>query len=108
MLTIKELRRKIIGRATVDREFRTSLVNAPKRAIERELDLSIPASHSIEVHEDNRTTAHLVLPPASRLSDTELEAVIIGGLSVNGERVNFSPGRAQTFIDWLKDIMRDW
>ena len=108
ILTIKELRTKIIDRAAVDREFRVSLVGDPKRTIERELDIPIPASYSIEVHEDSRTTAHVVLPPASSLSATDLEAVVIGGLRVNGENVHFSPGRAQTFIDWLKDIMRDW
>ena len=92
----------------MDQEFRTSLVSAPKRAIEQELDIAIPASYSIEVHEDSHTTAHLVLPPASHLSGAELEAVIIGGWSVNGQRVKMRPGRAEGFLEWLEDLIRSW
>ena len=108
ILTIKELRTKIIDRAAVDREFRASLVGDPKRAIERELGIPIPASYSIDVHEDSRTTAHVVLPPASSLSETDLETVIIGGWSVNGERVTVKPGRARGFLEWLEDLIRSW
>lgn len=108
ILTIKELRTKIIDRAVVDREFRASLVGDPKRAIERALDIPIPPSYSIEVHEDSRTTAHVVLPPASSLSETDLESVIIGGWSVNGERVSVKPGRARGFLEWLEDLIRSW
>ena len=35
----------------------------------------MPASLSIGVHEESGTTAHLVLPPDSKLSDGDLQAV---------------------------------
>ena len=106
MLTIKELRTRIIGRAITDREFRACLVNDPRRAIERELDLPIPASYSIEVHEDDHTTAHLVLPPDSRLGNDELQGIIIGGFG--GHESGFELGRAKGFLEALEEWVRSW
>ena len=107
MLTIKELRTRIIDRAITDREFRACLVNDPRRAIERELDIPIPASYSIEVHEDDHETAHLVLPPDSRLSGSELEEIIIGGVG-GGRNRGFSVGRAKGFLEALEEWIRSW
>ena len=41
--------------------------------------MTIPGSMAIEVHEESTATAHLVLPPASKLNDGDLKAVT-GGL----------------------------
>lgn len=106
--TIEELRNKIIGRAAVDREFRALLVGDPKRAIGRELGIRIPASYSIEVHEDDHATTHLVLPPESRLSVAELEGVTIGGFGSGHNRSGFQLGRAKTFLDQLEEWIRSW
>ena len=80
METPKEMRMKIVGRATEDADFRARLLRDPKGAVEEELSVGIPASMSIEVHEDSGTTAHLVLPPDSRLKEADLQAVV-GGFS---------------------------
>ena len=78
METSKEMRMKIVGKAAGDADFRARLLGDPKGAIEQELGVTIPASMSIEVHEERGTTAHLVLPPASKLSESDLQAVAGG------------------------------
>ena len=79
METPKEMRMKIVGKATEDADFRTRLLSDPKEAIGQELGVSIPASMSVEVHEDDGATAHLILPPSSRLSEVDLQRVAGGG-----------------------------
>ena len=78
METPKEMRMKIVGKAAEDADFRARLLGDPKGAIEQELGVTIPASLSIDVHEDTGATAHLVLPPASKLSEGDLQAVAGG------------------------------
>ena len=79
METPKEMRMKIVGKATEDADFRTRLLSDPKEAIGQELGVSILASMSVEVHEDDGATAHLVLPPDSRLSEADLQMAAGGG-----------------------------
>ena len=84
METPNEMRMKIVGKATGDADFRARLLGDPKGAIEQELGVTIPASMSIEVHEERGTTAHLVLPPASKLSEDDLQAVA-GGIGSSAD-----------------------
>ena len=72
MKTPNEMRAKIVGKAAEDADFHARLLSDPKGAIEQELGVAIPASLSIEVHEESGTTAHLVLPPASKLGEQDL------------------------------------
>ena len=78
METPTEMRTKIVGKAAHDTDFRDRLLNDPKGSVEDELNVSIPASMSIKVHEDSPTTAHLVLPPDSRLTSRDLMAAAAG------------------------------
>ena len=75
METPNEMRAKIVGKAAEDADFRARLLSDPKGAIGQELGVAIPASLSIEVHEEGGTTAHLVLPPASKLSESDMRTV---------------------------------
>ena len=84
METPKEMRMKIVGKAAGDADFRARLLGDPKGAIEQELGVTIPASMSVEVHEERGTTAHLVLPPASKLSEDDLQAVA-GGIGSSAD-----------------------
>ena len=93
METAKELRAKVVGRATEDAEFRAQLLSDPKAAIGQELGVTIPASMSIEVHEEGGTTAHLVLPPASKLNAQDL-----AGVSAGYSWDDFKAGRG--VLDW--------
>ena len=77
--TVGELRGRLLEKATADEAFRAQLLGDPKGTLEQELGVTIPASLSIEVHEENDTTAHLVLPPGNRLNDNDLQAIAGGG-----------------------------
>ena len=81
METAKDIREKLARKATKDADFRALLLGNPKGAIEQELSITIPASMAIKVHEDSATTAHLVLPPADKLSTDDLRAVVGGGVN---------------------------
>ena len=81
METPNEMRMKIVGKAAEDADFRTRLLSDPKGAIGQELGVTMPASLSIEIHEESEATAHLVLPPDSKLSEGDLQAVSGGGQS---------------------------
>ena len=78
METAEEMRARIVDKAAEDADFRARLLDDPKGAIEEELGVAIPASMSIEVHEESVETAHLVLPPDSRLSEGDLQAAAGG------------------------------
>ena len=80
MDTPNEMRMKIVDKAAEDADFRTRLLSDPKGAIGQELGVTMPASLSVEVHEESDATAHLVLPPDSKLSDGDLQAVAGGFL----------------------------
>ena len=80
MDTPSEMRSKIVARATDDPDFRTRLLTDPKGAVADELDVRIPEGMCIQVHEESATSAHVVLPPAPRLSESDLQA-ISGGIA---------------------------
>ena len=99
METAKEMEARIVSRAMEDADFRARLLSDPKRAVEQELGVTLPASMSIQVHEEGGEAAHLVLPPDGKLSESEMETVA-GGAAVydeNGVRVDDS---------W--NIVADW
>ena len=74
----KDMRAKIVGKARADADFRARLLSDPKGAIAQELGVAIPASLSVEVHEETATTAHLIVPAAGSLTEGELEAAAGG------------------------------
>ena len=78
MKTPSEMRTEIVTRANEDADFRSRLLGDPGGTIGRELDVAIPGSMSIHVHEDTDTIAHLVLPPSSRLSEGDLRTAVGG------------------------------
>ena len=78
MQSLSEMRARIVDKASQDAEFRAQLLSNPKETIGQELDLTVPASLSIEVHEESATTAHLVLPSNGSLGEGDLEAVAGG------------------------------
>lgn len=81
MKTAKEMESQVIGRAAEDESFRTQLLDDPRGAIEHALGISLPESMTVHVHEESSTSAHLVLPPASKLSNADLQAVA-GGIDL--------------------------
>ena len=79
MKTADEMRQKIIDKAAADENFRSQLLSDPKNAIQGELDVEIPDSLEIHVHEDDGQTAHLILPPNPKLTETQLASVAGAG-----------------------------
>ena len=75
METANDMRMKIVGKAGTDEAFRSRLLTDPKGAIGEELGIALPVSMAVKVHEEDATTLHLVLPPASRLSEGDLQVV---------------------------------
>ena len=69
----------LVQKATSDLSFRAALLSDPRRTIEDETGLGIPASIGVTVIEETAEKLCLVLPAtAGELSDLELEAVAGG------------------------------
>ena len=79
MKTASDMRAHITAQAVEDSEFRARLLENPHATIEQELGVTIPEGYTLTVHEETSTTAHLVLPPPSRLGPADLAAVAGGG-----------------------------
>ena len=92
--TVSEMKARILARATEDDQFRAELVRDPKAVISSELGVLIPENFAIQVHEDNATTAHMVLPLSDRLTEEDL-AQVAGG------------NWAQDSMDQLEDDMNN-
>lgn len=75
MTTPREMREKLIGKATEDAEFRVRLTADPRAAVQEALGVEIPEAFSVHVHEETARKAHIVLPPAADLSEQELGQV---------------------------------
>ena len=87
--TMSEMKAHIMKRATEDGEFRAKLLADPRPVISAELGVSIPERFTIQVHENDATSAHVVLPLSDRLTEEEL-AEIAAGVDVNWDTVNIS------------------
>lgn len=72
MDTAKQMRTSVEDKAATDADFRAKLIEDPAGAIGQELGVTLPRRLKVEVHEETADVAHLVLPPASRLSEAEM------------------------------------
>ncbi len=86
---IRDYELDIIVKAWRDEKFRKLLLANPKKAIEDEFNIAVPDDVSINVHEENDHSLHLIVPSvpsnftAEDLSDDELREVI-GGVMATG------------------------
>ncbi|MCY4441301.1 MAG: NHLP leader peptide family RiPP precursor [Deltaproteobacteria bacterium] len=74
----QEMREQVLVKATEDEAFRASLIADPKGTVEQEYGLRFPDGYRLEVHEESETTTHMILPPASKISERDLQAVAGG------------------------------
>ena len=82
MKNARQLQKHLTSKAEDDSAFRTRLMENPKKTIEQEFGITLAKEHDIEVHEETPTTAHLVLPPKSRVSKADRKAATTGGSSM--------------------------
>ena len=73
-----EMLQQVVDRSAVDPDFRQQLLADPKAAISKELEITIPDSMAIEVHESDMQTVHLALPPDPNITEEQLEAISAG------------------------------
>ncbi len=73
-----EMLKQIVEKSSLDSEFRQELLADPKSAICKELDITMPDSMSIQVHESDMQTVHIALPPDANITEEQLEAVSAG------------------------------
>ncbi len=69
---------QIVEKSALDADFRQQLLSDPKSTISKELDISIPESMTIKVHESDMQTVHLALPPDPNITEEQLEAISAG------------------------------
>lgn len=73
-----EMLKQIVDKSALDADFRQQLLADPKAAICEELNITMPESMSIQVHESDMQTVHIALPPDPTITEEQLEAVSAG------------------------------
>ncbi|MCY3816876.1 MAG: NHLP leader peptide family RiPP precursor [Gammaproteobacteria bacterium] len=68
----------IVEKSALDAEFRQQLLADPNGTISKELEITIPDSMTIQVHESDMQTVHLALPPDPNITEEQLEAISAG------------------------------
>ena len=79
--SLDEMRAHLIDKAADDETFRGQLLSDPRTSIEGELGITIPEGLAVQVHENSAEEVHLVLPPATKLSEAELSRAAGGATS---------------------------
>ena len=74
----EQMLQQIVEKSALDAEFRQELLADPKSTISKELDITIPDSMTIQVHESDMQTVHLALPPDPNITEEQLEAISAG------------------------------
>ena len=69
---------QIVEKSALDAGFRQQLLSDPKTTISQELEITIPDSMNIVVHESDMQTVHLALPPDPNITEEQLEAISAG------------------------------
>ena len=90
-MTTQEMEKTVLNKASGDADFRALLLSNPKEAIQQAVGVTVPEGFTIKVHEEDSTTAHLVLPPNSKLSPADLSAVAGGSQCGNGHAHEADP-----------------
>jgi hypothetical protein len=74
----EQMLQQIVDKSALDADFRQQLLADPKSTISKELDITIPESMTIQVHESDMQTVHLALPPDPNITEEQLEAISAG------------------------------
>ena len=71
-MTATELRDQLFAKAADDDEFRSRLLADPSALLRDDYGIVLPENLKLHVHEEDATTAHLVLPRSRKLTEEEL------------------------------------
>ena len=88
----KRIEVAVLKRAETDEQFRTQLMQDPRRAVELVVGSPIPPGISVKLIEEKPTELYLVVPgtlPAGELQDTDLEAIAGGAEKAVQESSNY-------------------
>lgn len=88
--SVEEFRNHLVTKSAEDEDFRSRLLADPKPVVEKELGMSIPDGFSLNVHEENSTTAHLVIPPSPALTESDMQGVSGGFLWAGNHATNIN------------------
>ena len=97
MKTASEMRMALIEKAGKNDEFRTRLLDNPKSTIEGEFGVTVPEGFTLNVHQESRESAHIVLPPNPSLTTEQMMAAAGGGADDN---VQFDSDSSDDYIDY--------
>ena len=87
MDTRETMLEKLVAKSEDDTDFRTQLLADPRSALKEIFDIDVPDDFTVEVHEDDARTAHLVLPASSELTEVQLEQATGGVMPMCGSWV---------------------
>ena len=73
-----DMLKQIVEKSALDSDFRQQLLDDPKSTISQELDITIPDSMNVVVHESDMQTVHVALPPDPNITEEQLEAISAG------------------------------
>ncbi len=73
-----DMLKQIVEKSALDTDFRQQLLDDPKTTISQELDITIPDSMNVVVHESDMQTVHVALPPDPNITEEQLEAISAG------------------------------
>ena len=71
-MTATEFRDQLFAKAADDDEFRARLLADPRALLSEDYGIVLPENLKLHVHEEDATTAHLVLPRSKKLTEEEL------------------------------------
>ncbi len=87
MKSVTEMRKHLIEKAGDNEEFRARLISEPKAVISEEFGVTMPENFNLHVMEDDAENSYLVLPPAARLTEEQLEDASGGQYDPFGGRI---------------------
>jgi hypothetical protein len=73
-----DIKAAVLAKAANDPAFRAQLLSDPRAALAAALNVELPETVVINVHEDSPSTFNLVLPASGDLSEADLELVAGG------------------------------